>query len=154
MLMRRRQRGLGGRRVGRRRQLGWRVAAVKRVLRHVTGQVGLLRVGLTADVADVRLEVLRLRVLGDVLPEALLVGEALVARVAAERLVCHVRAAMRLQVGQLGECLATSRVLALIRPLARVCPVQWRTRRGSHHDRLCNYALDTGQFRLFFVYFF
>ena len=35
------------------------------------------------------------------------------------------RAAVRLQVGQLGECLTTSRVLALVRLLTRVCPVKW-----------------------------
>jgi len=62
------------------------------MLLHVPAQVRLLRVGLAADVADVGLQVLRLGVLGDVLPEALLIGVALVAGVAAEGLVGHVRA--------------------------------------------------------------
>ena len=65
------------------------------------GQVGLLCVGLPAVLADVRLEVLRLLVLGDVLEEGALVDEALVARVALVRLVCLVAARVGLQVGEL-----------------------------------------------------
>lgn len=68
-----------------------------------------------------RLQVLGLRVLGDVFPQAVLVGEALVARVAAVGLVGHVGARVRLQVGELRERLAAARVLALVRLLARVC---------------------------------
>ena len=88
---------------------------VSGVLAHVTGQVRLLRVGLAADAADVGLDVLRLRMLGDVLAEALLVGEALVARVTSIWLVGHVRAGVRLEVGQLREGLPASRMLTLVR---------------------------------------
>ena len=52
------------------------------VLLHVLGQVRLLRVALAAVLADVRLEVLGLLVLGDVLEQGRLVHEALVAAVA------------------------------------------------------------------------
>jgi len=69
------------------------------VLLHVLGQVGLLRVALSAVLTDVRLEVFALLVLGDVFEEGGLVGEALVAGVALVRLVRLVAPGVRLQVG-------------------------------------------------------
>ena len=55
-----------------------------RVLGHVTLQISLLGVGLSAVVADVGLEVLAVLVLGNVLQQTGLVVEALVAGVAFE----------------------------------------------------------------------
>ena len=60
------------------------------VLGHVTRQVRLLCIGLAADLADVGLQVFGVRVFRDVFPQALLIGEALVAAVAAVGLVRHV----------------------------------------------------------------
>ena len=57
---------------------------------------------------DVRLQVLRLLMLGDVLEEGLFVGEALVAGVALVGLVSLVAARVGLQVGQLGEGLGAT----------------------------------------------
>lgn len=54
------------------------------------------------------------------LAKRVLVREALVAGVAAVRLVRHVGAGMGLEVGELRERLAAARVLALVRLLARV----------------------------------
>jgi hypothetical protein len=51
----------------------------------VLGQVDFLGVALTAQLADVGLEVLGVLVLGDVIEERVLVPEALVARVALVR---------------------------------------------------------------------
>jgi hypothetical protein len=66
------------------------VHVLLRVLGHVARQVRLLRVGLATDLTYVRFQVLRVRVLGDVLSKALLVGVTLVAGVAAVRFVGHV----------------------------------------------------------------
>ena len=73
------------------------------MLLHVLRQVGLLSVTLATVGADVRLQVLRLLVLGDVLEQGDLVVEALVAGVALVRLVSLVAPRVGLQVGQLGE---------------------------------------------------
>ena len=73
-------------------KLGLGVAPV-RVLLHVLGQVGLLRVGLAAELADVGLQVFGLLVLGYVVKQRVLVDEALVAGVALVRLVCLVASA-------------------------------------------------------------
>ena len=75
-------------------ELGLGVAPVG-VLLHVFGQVGLLRVRLAAELADVGLQVLRLLVLRDVVQQGVLVDEALVARVALVRLVCLVASAVK-----------------------------------------------------------
>ena len=75
---------LGSGRLG--SKLGLGVAPV-RVLLHVLGQVGLLRVGLATELADVGLQVLGLLVLGYVVKQRVLVDEALVAGVALVRLV-------------------------------------------------------------------
>jgi len=88
----------------------------------VLGQVGLLGVGLAAVLADVRLQVLRLLVLGDVLQQRRLVGEALVAGVALERLVRLVAPRVRLQVGELREGLLAAGMPALVRLVARMRP--------------------------------
>ena len=90
------------------------------VLLHVLGQVRLLRVALSAVLADVRLEVLGLLVLGDVLEEGALVGEALVARVALVGLVGLVAARVGLEVGELREGLGAAGVAALVRLVAGV----------------------------------
>ena len=92
------------------------------MLLHVLRQVGLLRVGLAAKLADVRLQVLRLLVLGNVVEEAGLVGEALVAAVALEGLVRLVGAAVRLEVGQLREGLGAGGPAAPVRLVAGVRP--------------------------------
>ena len=73
------------------------------MLLHVLRQVGLLSVTLATVGADVRLQVLRLLVLGDVLEQGDLVVEALVAGVALVRLVSLVAPRVGLQVGQLRE---------------------------------------------------
>ena len=73
------------------------------VLLHVLRKIRLLSVTLATVGADVCLYMLRLLVLGDVLEEGLLVGEALVAGVALVRLVSLVAPRVGLQVGQLGE---------------------------------------------------
>ena len=73
------------------------------VLLHVFRKIRLLSVTLATVGADVCLYMLRLLVLGDVLEEGLLVGEALVAGVALVRLVSLVAPRVGLQVGQLGE---------------------------------------------------
>lgn len=78
------------------------------MLVHVFAQVRLLGVALAAVLADVRLEVLGLFVFRNVLEQVLLVGEALVAGVALERLVGLVAAAVALQVGQLREGLGAA----------------------------------------------
>jgi len=57
------------------------------VLLQMLLEVGLLRVRLAAQTADVRLQVLGVLVLGNVLQQGHLVGEALVAGVALERLI-------------------------------------------------------------------
>lgn len=88
------------------------------MLGHVTRQVGLLRVRLPAHVADVRLQVLGLRVLWNVFPQTLLVGVALVAGVAAVRLVGHVAAGVGLEIRQLREGFAAAWMLALVRLLS------------------------------------
>lgn len=90
------------------------------MLCHVPRQVSLLRVGLTADVADLRLEMFRRRVTRDVLLEPCLVREALVAGVAAVRPVGHVAARVALQVGELRERLRAAVVSTPVRLLARV----------------------------------
>ena len=90
------------------------------VLLHVFRQVRLLRVRFAAELADVRLEVFRLLVLGYVLEERRLVLEALVARVALVRLVRLVGSRMRLQIAQLGERLGALRMAALVRLVAGV----------------------------------
>lgn len=68
-----------------------RTAAVARpflhVLTHVLQKIRLLDVALSAILADVRLEVFALLVPRDVFQQGRLVGEALVAGVALERLV-------------------------------------------------------------------
>ena len=79
-----------------------------RVLLHVLRQVGLLSVTLAAVGADVRLQVLRLLVLGDVLEQGDLVVEALVAGVALVRLVGLMTPRVGLKVGQLGERLGAT----------------------------------------------
>ena len=58
---------------------------------HVTRQVRFLCVRLSADPTDERLQVFRFRVFRDVVTQALFVGEALVAGVAAVGPVGHVR---------------------------------------------------------------
>ena len=78
------------------------------MLLHVLRKVGLLRVTLSTVGADVCLYMLRLLVLGDVLEEGLLVGEALVAGVALVRLVSLVAPRVGLQVGQLRERLGAT----------------------------------------------
>ena len=92
------------------------------MLAHVTHEVRLLRVGLPANSTDVSFDVLGLRVLGYVVAQPLLVAETLVARVTAVRLISHVRARVRLQVGQLREGLPAARMLTLVGFLARVSP--------------------------------
>ena len=92
----------------------WPLVRSFRVLLHVLGEIGLLGVRLAAVLADVRLEVLRLAVLGDVLQEGGLVRKALVAGVALEGLVSLVAPRVGLQVGQLGEGLQAARVAALV----------------------------------------
>lgn len=92
------------------------------MLLHVLCQVGLLRVGLAAELADVRLQVLRLLVLGNVVEEAGLVGKALVAAVALEGLVRLVGAAVRLKVGQLREGLGAGGPAASVRLVTGVRP--------------------------------
>jgi len=57
------------------------------VLLQMLLEVGLLRVRLAAQTANVRLQVLGVLVLGNVLQQGHLVGEALVAGVTLERLV-------------------------------------------------------------------
>ena len=99
---------------------GNHLLAIGLVLDHVPREICFLRVRLAADVTDVRLQVLRVRVFGDVFPQAVLVGVALVAGVAAEGLVGHVAARVRLQVGELREGLATAGVHALVGLLPRV----------------------------------
>ena len=86
----------------------WPLVRPVRVLLHVLRQVGLLSVTLAAVGADVRLQVLRLLVLGDVLEQGDLVVEALVAGVALVRLVSLVAPRVGLQVGQLGEGLGAT----------------------------------------------
>ena len=81
----------------------WPLVRPVRVLLHVLRQVGLLSVTLATVGADVRLQVLRLLVLGDVFEQGDLVVEALVAGVALVRLVSLVAPRVGLQVGQLGE---------------------------------------------------
>uniref|UniRef100_A0A182J195 Uncharacterized protein n=1 Tax=Anopheles atroparvus TaxID=41427 RepID=A0A182J195_ANOAO len=93
-----------------------------RVLLHVLGQVGLLRVRLAAQLADVRLQVLGVLVLRDVLEQRGLVGEALVARVALERLVRLMAPRVGLQVGELRERLRAAGMPALVRLVAGVRP--------------------------------
>ena len=73
------------------------------VLLHVFSQVRLLSVTFSTVGTDVRLQVLRLLVLGDVLEQGDLVVEALVAGVALVRLVSLVAPRVGLQVGQLGK---------------------------------------------------
>ena len=73
------------------------------MLLHVLRQVGLLSVTLATVGTDVRLQVLRLLVLGDVFEQGDLIVEALVAGVALVRLVSLVAPRVGLQVGQLGE---------------------------------------------------
>ena len=92
------------------------------MLLHVLVQVRLLGVGLAAVLADVRLEVLGLLVLGDVLQQGVLVVKALVARVALEGLVLLVAAGVRLQVAQLREGFVAAGRAALVGLVARVGP--------------------------------
>lgn len=66
-----------------------RARAVKGVLLHVTSQVRLLRVAFTTDAADVSLQMLCLRMFGDMFPQALFICVALVAGVTAIGLVSH-----------------------------------------------------------------
>ena len=77
------------------------------VFGHVTLQVGLLSVGLAAEITNVCLEVFRVLVLGNVFKKSLLIEEALVATVAFERLICLVAAGMRLKVAQLRKGFGT-----------------------------------------------
>lgn len=91
------------------------------VLLHVLGQVGLLRVALSAELADVSLQVLRLLVLGNVIEESVLVDEALVAGVALVGFVGLVASGVGLQVGELREGLGAAVVATLVRLVARVC---------------------------------
>ena len=70
---------------------------------HEFSSISYLGVAFAAVGTDVGLDVLGLLVLGDVLEEGLLVGEALVAGVALVRLVSLVAPRVGLQVGQLGE---------------------------------------------------
>ena len=86
----------------------WPLVRPVRVLLHVLCQVGLLSVTLATVGTDVRLQVLRLLVLGDVLEQGDLVVEALVAGVALVRLVSLVAPRVGLQVGQLGERLGAT----------------------------------------------
>lgn len=67
-----------------------------RVLLHMLRQIGLLGVTLTAVLADVRFQVLRLLVLRYVLEQTRLVGEALVTGVTLVRLVGLVASGMAL----------------------------------------------------------
>ena len=85
-------------------------------------QVRFLRVRFAAQLADVRLQMLRVLVLGDVLEQGRLVGEALVARVALERFVRLMAPRVGLQVGQLGERFRAARMAALVRLVAGVRP--------------------------------
>jgi hypothetical protein len=73
------------------------------VLLHVLGQVGLLGVRLSAELADVSFEVFGLFVFGDVLQERRLIHKTLVARVTLVRFVCLVASGMGLKVAQLAE---------------------------------------------------
>lgn len=61
-----------------------------------------------------RLQVLGLAVLGDVLEQRRLIGEALVTGVAFERLVRLVTPRVRLEIGELREGLQTARVTTLV----------------------------------------
>lgn len=90
------------------------------VLLHVLDEVRLLGVALPTQVADVRLEMLRVAVARDVLEQRRLVRKALVARVALEGLIRLVAAGVRLEVGQLREGLAAARMAALVGLVARV----------------------------------
>jgi len=92
------------------------------VLLHVLRKIRLLSVTLATVGADVCLYMLRLLVLGDVLEEGLLVGEALVAGVALVRLVSLVAPRVGLQVGQLGEGLRATWYPALVRLVPGVSP--------------------------------
>lgn len=75
------------------------------VLLHVLGQIRLLGVRFAAVLADVRLQVLRLAMLGNVLEQGGFIGKTLVAGITFEWLVGLVAPRVRLQVGKLGECL-------------------------------------------------
>jgi len=115
---------MGGHRVYRRPEAGAddRRPLVRplRVFLHVLRQISLLRVALTAVLADVRLEVFRLLVLRYVLQQARLIREALVAGVTLVRLVGLVASGMALQVAQLAERLRAARMPALVRLVAGV----------------------------------
>lgn len=91
-----------------------------RMFLHVFSKVSLLSVTLAAVLTDVSLEMLTLLVLGDVLQQAGLVREALIARVALVRLVGLVTTRVTLQVAQLTERLVTAGVTTLVRLVARV----------------------------------
>ena len=97
------------------------------MLQHVSCEISLLRVRLATDLTDLRLDVLGFAVFRDVLAETSLVGVALVAGVAAVRLVGHVTAGVRLQIGELGERLPAARVVALVRLLS------WRTKKQENY---------------------
>lgn len=83
-------------------------------------QIGLLRVGLAAQLANVRLQMLRVLVLGYVFEQRYLIAEALVARVAFERFVRLMAARMRLQIRQLREGLGAPCMPTFVRFVARV----------------------------------
>lgn len=83
-------------------------------------QIRLLGVALATVLADVRLQMLRLFVLGYVLKQAGLVGEALVAGVAFVRFVGLVTPRVRLEIGQLREGFLAAGVTTLVRFVAGV----------------------------------
>lgn len=91
---------VGGHRVYRRPEARaddrWSLVRPLRVLLHMLRQIGLLGVTLTAVLADVRFQVLRLLVLRYVLEQTRLVGEALVTGVTLVRLVGLVASGMAL----------------------------------------------------------
>lgn len=90
------------------------------VLLQMLLQVRLLRVGLAAQLANVRLQMLGVLVLGYVLQKRHLIAKALIARVAFERFIRLMAARMRLQIGQLGERLGAAGVPAFVWLIARM----------------------------------
>lgn len=83
-------------------------------------KVGLLGVRLAAELANVRLQVLRVLVLWYVLQQGRFVGETLVAGVTFVRFVGLMATRVRLQVRELREGLGTARVSTFVRFVAGV----------------------------------
>lgn len=84
-------------------------------------QVGLLCVRLATQVADVRLQVFRVFVLGYVLEQRQFVGEAFVAGVAFKWFVRLVAARVRLQIGELREGFRAASMAALVWFIPGMC---------------------------------